>query len=94
MPLSIKKLSCYHHAGTKGKIRYSFYSFLTSAVDKVSGQSHAPATLYLRGNDSQYPLDRRLGGPQSRSGHGGLKENPCFSQGSNSSRAVCRQTLY
>jgi hypothetical protein len=30
----------------------------------VSGQHHAPAALYPR-----YPLYRRLGEPQSRSGH-------------------------
>jgi hypothetical protein len=34
-------------------------------------QLHAPAALYPRGKDPRYPLDRRLGGPQSRSGHGG-----------------------
>jgi hypothetical protein len=33
----------------------------------VSGQLHAPATL-LRGKSPQSPLDRRLGGPQIRSG--------------------------
>jgi hypothetical protein len=31
---------------------------------EVSGQHHAPAALYPRGKDPQYPLDRRLGGPQ------------------------------
>jgi hypothetical protein len=35
----------------------------------VSGQRHAPAALYLLGKDLRYPLYRRLGGPQSRSGH-------------------------
>jgi sulfatase maturation enzyme AslB (radical SAM superfamily) len=35
----------------------------------VSGQRHAPAALYPRGNDPRYPLYRRMGGPQSRSGH-------------------------
>jgi hypothetical protein len=34
----------------------------------VSGQRHAPAALYPRGKNPRYPLDRRLGGPQSRSG--------------------------
>jgi hypothetical protein len=42
---------------------------MTSALDGVSGQSHAPAALYPRWKDPRYPLDRRLGGPQSRSGH-------------------------
>jgi hypothetical protein len=37
----------------------------------VSGQHHAPAALYPRGKDPRYPLDRRLGGPQSRSGRRG-----------------------
>jgi hypothetical protein len=34
----------------------------------VSGHRHAPAALPL-GKDLPYPLYRRLGGPQSRSGH-------------------------
>jgi hypothetical protein len=34
----------------------------------VSGQHHAPAALYPRGKDPRHPLDRRLGGPRSRSG--------------------------
>jgi hypothetical protein len=37
----------------------------------VSGQRHAPAALYPRRKDPQYPLDRRLVGPQSRSGRRG-----------------------
>jgi hypothetical protein len=40
----------------------------------VSGQHHAPAALYPRGKDPRYPLYRRLGGPQSRSGHKRLEE--------------------
>jgi hypothetical protein len=54
-----------------GERRYSSYSYLTSALDGVSGQRHAPATLYTRGKDPRYTLDRRLGGPQSRSGRRG-----------------------
>jgi hypothetical protein len=34
----------------------------------VSGQHHAPAALCPRGKDPRYPLDRGLGGPQSRYG--------------------------
>jgi hypothetical protein len=41
----------------------------------VSGQRHAPAALYPRGKDPRYPLDRRLGGPQSRSERRGQKKN-------------------
>jgi hypothetical protein len=31
--------------------------------------------LYPQGKSPWYPLDRRLGGPQSRSGHGGEEKN-------------------
>jgi hypothetical protein len=31
--------------------------------------------LYLQGKSPSYPLDRRLGGPQSRSGRGGKEKN-------------------
>jgi hypothetical protein len=37
---------------------------------EVSGQLHAPAAL-----PPGYPLDRRLGGPQSHSGCGGEEKN-------------------
>jgi len=32
--------------------------------------SFTPWPLYPQGKGTQYPLDRRLGEPQSRSGHG------------------------
>jgi hypothetical protein len=48
--------------------------FLTSALDGVSGQFHAPAAL-LPGKDPQYQLDRRRGGLQSRSGRCGDEKN-------------------
>jgi hypothetical protein len=44
------------------KVRLS----LTSVVDGDGGQSHTPAALPP--GKSRYPLDRRLGGPQGRSG--------------------------
>jgi hypothetical protein len=37
--------------------------------------SFTPRPLYPPGKSSWYPLDRRLGGPQSRSGHGGKDKN-------------------
>jgi hypothetical protein len=55
----------------QGERMYCSYSFSTSALDGVSGQRHAPAVIYPRGKDPQYPLYRRLGRPQSRSGHTG-----------------------
>jgi hypothetical protein len=45
---------------------FSWYQHLL----EVSGQLHAPAAL-PRGRNPQYPLDLRLGGPQSRSGRYG-----------------------
>jgi hypothetical protein len=38
--------------------------------------SFTPWPLYSQGKSSWYPLDRRLGGPQSRSGRGGLEKIP------------------
>jgi hypothetical protein len=45
---------------------------LTSILDG-SGQLHAPAAL-PPGKEPLVPLDMRLGGPQSRSGHSGGEE--------------------
>jgi hypothetical protein len=44
---------------------------------EVSGQLHAPASLPLptQGKSPWYPLDRRLGGPQSWSGRVGEEKN-------------------
>jgi hypothetical protein len=41
---------------------------------EVSGQLHAPAGL-TAGKEPLYPLDRRVGGPQSRSGRSGEEKN-------------------
>jgi hypothetical protein len=37
--------------------------------------SFTPQSLYPQGKNPWYPLNRRLGGPQSRSGHGGEEKN-------------------
>jgi hypothetical protein len=37
--------------------------------------SFTPRPFYPQGKSPWYPLDRRLGGPQSRSGHGGEEKN-------------------
>jgi len=34
-----------------------------------------PRPLYSQGKSPLYPLDRRLGGPHHRSGHGGEEKN-------------------
>jgi hypothetical protein len=53
----------------KGERKYSSYSFFTLELDGVSGQRHDPAALYPWGKDPRHPLDSRLDGPQSWSGH-------------------------
>jgi hypothetical protein len=65
------KLSRYCHAGDKREWNYRAYLFLTSALDGVCGQSHAPAALYQEGKTPLYPLVRRMGEPQIWSGHRG-----------------------
>jgi hypothetical protein len=63
----------------------------------VNGQRHAPAALYPRGKKPRYPLDRRLGGPQSRSGRRGQKKSPLPLLGIESrspDRPARSQTLY
>jgi hypothetical protein len=63
------KLFCCTECRAEGERRYRSYSFLTLALDGVSGQRNASAALYSQGKDPLYPLDRRLGGHHSWSGH-------------------------
>jgi hypothetical protein len=49
-------------------------TFLISTLDG-SGQLHAPAALPTGERAPLYTLDRRLGGPQSRSGRRGEEKN-------------------
>jgi len=60
------KLPCARHTDVLGGMEVCFHSFLTSALDVVTGQRHVPATL------ARYPLTRRLVKPNiqsERSGH-------------------------
>jgi hypothetical protein len=54
------------HEGPEGEQRYSSTSSFTSALEWVGGQRHAPAALTPE--RTQYPLYKRFGGPQGRSG--------------------------
>ena len=54
------------HKRPDGEERYSSTLSLTSALDGVDCQRHAVAALPL--GMVQYPLYRRLGGPQGQSG--------------------------
>jgi hypothetical protein len=53
------------HDGPEGIAVY-LYSSLASELDGVGDQRHAPANLAP--GETRYPLYRRLGGPQGRSG--------------------------
>jgi hypothetical protein len=53
------------HEGPEGEERYSSTLPLTSALDGVGDQHHAPSALPL--GKTRYPLCRRLGGFQGRS---------------------------
>ena len=55
------------HEGPQGEQMYSSTLSSTSALDGVGGQRHVPAAL-PPGKDTRYPLYRRLGGSQGRSG--------------------------
>jgi hypothetical protein len=43
--------------------------------------SFTPWSLYSKGESPWYPLDRRLGGPRNRSGHGGEENNSQYCGG-------------
>ena len=55
------------HEGPKEEQSYSTTLSLTSALD-VSGLSTPRPGRFIPGKETQYPLYRRLGGPQGRSG--------------------------
>jgi hypothetical protein len=70
----------------------SSYSFTTSALDGASRSGRALPP----GKDPRYPLERRLGGPQSRSGHRGYRKSPLLLPGiepRSPGRPVRRQTV-
>jgi hypothetical protein len=63
---------------------------------EVSGQFHSPAAL-PSGKEPPHPLDRRLGGPQSRSGHCVERKNsqpPPVIEPRSSDRPALSQSLY
>jgi hypothetical protein len=55
--------------GSEG--RYGFTHSLTSALDGGEWSASRPSCFTPPGKSPWYPLDRRLGGLQSRSGRGG-----------------------
>jgi hypothetical protein len=57
---------------TYGGVEVQLHAVLTSALDVVT---FTDRPLYLRGKSPRYPLDRRLGEPQSRSECRGTEKN-------------------
>jgi hypothetical protein len=55
-------------------VEVSFTHSLTVALDGGEWSAFVPAAL-TPGKKNWYPFDRRLGGPQSRSGRGGEEKN-------------------
>ena len=62
------------HEGPKWEYMYSSTLSLTSALEGVGSQRHAPAPLPP--GKTRYPLYRRLGGPQGPSGQVRKIPNP------------------
>jgi hypothetical protein len=59
---------------TYAGVDVQIHIFLTSALDRVV--SFTPRSLYPPGKSLRYPLDRRLGEPQSRCGRRGENSLP------------------
>jgi hypothetical protein len=62
--------SCFNtrHTDAKGEKRYSSYSFLISTLEGGEWSASPIGRALPPWKDPQYPLGRRLGGPQSWSG--------------------------
>jgi hypothetical protein len=68
--IKVKK-KCPHYTPWRRLGRQVVQLLLIHNLGTRWGWAHAPAVLYPRGKDHPYPLYRRLGGPQSRSGRRG-----------------------
>jgi hypothetical protein len=73
--IKVKLSLCFNwaprHEGVLGELHSSFD--LGTRWRRVV--SFTPRPPYPQGNSPRYPLDRRLGGPQIRSGRGGEEKN-------------------
>jgi hypothetical protein len=77
--VSVQHIKQYHNTPMEaqgGERMYSSHSFMTSALDEGEWSASRPGRALCPGKGPPYPLNRRLGGPQSRSGHRGYRKNP------------------
>jgi hypothetical protein len=77
--IKVKVSLCFNralrHEDVLREWRYSSTHSLTSVLDGGEWSASRPGPLYPQGKSPWYPLDRRLGGIQNRSGHGGEEKN-------------------
>jgi hypothetical protein len=81
------------HEGIWGERRYSSSLFLISALDGSDWSASRPGRALPPGKWPRYPLYRRLGGPQSRSGQRLEEKSPCLCRGSNLDRSVVQPVV-
>jgi len=58
-----------------GGVKLNLLALLSSELDGGEWSTAHPS-CYIQGKNPRYSLDRRLGGPQSWSGHGGKEKIP------------------
>jgi hypothetical protein len=63
---------------TYGRVKVQLHVFLTSALDGSELLASRSGCFTARGKSPRYPLDGRLGGPQSRNAICGEKSNSIF----------------
>jgi hypothetical protein len=77
--VKVKLSLCFNWApryeGVLGEWKYISTHSLTSALDGGEWSASRPGRFTPREMSPWYPLDRRLDGPQSRSGCGGEEKN-------------------
>jgi hypothetical protein len=64
-------LTKHHDMKAYWGVEVQLHAFLTLALDEGEWSSSQAGCFNSRGNCPRYPLDRRLGGSQSRSGRAG-----------------------
>jgi hypothetical protein len=89
-----KVLPALHYLSTMPWRHEGKYSYNSTILDLGTRWMWMVSfTLYPQGKSSRYPLDRKLGGPQSRCGRCGVKKISFLCRESNSSRPTRSSSL-